>query len=58
MRDPFTLMMIGIGIAYFMFYIFFPFIGWVFNLGPKPTNLAHRDYTKELEATRKWLKND
>jgi hypothetical protein len=55
--DTFSLMMIGIGIAYFMFYVFFPFIGWVFNWGPKPKRMMYRDYTKELEAKRKWLKD-
>ncbi len=48
-------MFLGAAIGAFAFYVILPVIGWVFNLGPKPTKIGYIDYTKQLEQTRKWL---
>ncbi|MEE9574073.1 MAG: hypothetical protein V3W20_13545 [Candidatus Neomarinimicrobiota bacterium] len=55
MINTLDLMIIGAGLGCFAFYVIFPLIGWVFNLGPKPTQIPPIDYTKRLETTRKWL---
>ncbi len=55
MNNTLDLMIYGIGLGYFVFYVICPLIGWLFNLGPKPTQIPPIDHTERLETTRKWL---
>ena len=50
------LMLLGIGLGGLLYFPILPLIGWVFNLGPKPTKLTYVDWSKKLEQTREWLK--
>ena len=56
MIDLLTLMILGIGLGGFMFYVFLPLIGLIFNLGPKPEIRMPIDYVKKLHDQRENMK--
>ena len=53
-----SLMFLGVGLAYLLFYVIFPFVGWIFNMNQEPTITPPTFNGKTLEKSRERITED